>query len=66
MCKPKKVFITQSYILLFVVFALAYYIYTSNSSAFLSLTRMINHTFNSIFTDFFRPWESFWFQSHNK
>lgn len=48
----KKNLISSSFIILFVVFSLAYYIYVSNSSQFFNITKLLNHMFSSIFSEF--------------
>ncbi|AKB61546.1 DUF2206 domain-containing protein [Methanosarcina mazei] len=47
--------IRKSFVLLFIVFSLAWYIYTSSSSAFISLILIGDQIYSSIFKDFLNP-----------
>lgn len=47
--------ITSTFIMLFVVFALAWYMYVSSSSSFNVIVRIGDHIASSIYTDFMNP-----------
>ena len=47
--------ISSTFVLLFIVFTLAWYMYVSASSAFDSIVRIGDHIASSIFTDFLNP-----------
>lgn len=46
-------YLNLSFILFFIVFTLAWYIYTSNSSAFIAIVDIGNHMSQTIYTEFF-------------
>jgi len=50
---PKK--ITLSMIVIFFTFSFSWYIYTSASSPFIDFVRMIENSYNNLFTEFFNP-----------
>ena len=47
--------ISLNFVLFFIVFTLAWYIYTSSSSAFNAIVQIGNHIANTIFTEFLNP-----------
>ena len=47
--------ISSTFVLLFIVFTLTWYIYVSSSSAFNAIVRIGDHMASSIFTDFLNP-----------
>jgi len=47
--------ITGTYVILFITFALAWYLYTSRSAPLEVITQMGNNVFSSIYTNFFNP-----------
>ena len=47
--------ISSTFVLLFIVFTLTWYIYVSSSSAFNTIVRIGDHMASSIFTDFLNP-----------
>jgi len=48
-------YINRSFVLVYIVLLLAWYIYISNSSTFEVIVKLGNHIVNSIFTDFLNP-----------
>lgn len=51
----KETLVTMTFISLFVILTLSWYIFTSSSSIFGTLTTIITSTLNVIFTEFFNP-----------
>ena len=47
--------ISSTFVLLFIVFTLTWYMYVSSSSAFVSIVHIADHIASSIFTDFLNP-----------
>jgi uncharacterized membrane protein len=47
--------ITLNYVLLFITFVLAWYIYNSNSSVFISIVTIFDNIINAFMSDFFNP-----------
>jgi uncharacterized membrane protein len=53
--KHKSRVFTKGAILLFIVFGLSWYMYTSSSSAFITIVQTGDHIANSIYTEFLNP-----------
>jgi uncharacterized membrane protein len=53
--KKEGIAISPTFILLFVVFAISWYMYVSNSSSFNAIVSVGNHIVSSIYTDFLNP-----------
>ena len=47
--------ITQRFVLIYITFALSWYMYMSSSSAFNDIVHILDHVYNSIFTDLLNP-----------
>jgi uncharacterized membrane protein len=47
--------LTLNFALFFVIFAVSWYLYTSNASPFISILNVFNHIFGNVFTDFLSP-----------
>lgn len=47
--------ITKTFVLIYVTFALSWYMYMSSSSAFFSIVHISDHVYNAILTDFLNP-----------
>ena len=47
--------LSGTFILIFITFTLSWYIYISSSSTFIAIVNVGEHTYSSIFTDFFNP-----------
>ena len=50
-----KIIITYRFVALYITFAIAWYIYVSNSSAFNAIVDISDHIISSIFTEFLNP-----------